>query len=104
VNTDSSIDPFWILYLVNVEQPVSQQTLEAEAAKLLMSTPNRTEPIDVPKCLADLLKFDLIILRSDKLYSVTSLGLERLSKFKFGRIRDKNRLFLLKKRFETMLD
>jgi hypothetical protein len=100
VNTDSSIDPFWILYLVNVEQPVSLQELESEATKLLATMRNRTEPIDVRKCLDDLSKFELIIIRSDQRYSVTSLGLERLSQFKFGRIRDKNRLFVLKERFK----
>jgi hypothetical protein len=100
VSTDSSIDPFWILYLVNVGQPVSRQQLESEARKLLATTRNRTEPIDVGKCLDDLSRSELILVRSDDRYSATSLGLERLSQFKFGRIRDKNRLFVLKKRLK----
>ena len=55
---------------------------------------------EIEECLDDLAKYELIFMRSDERYSVTSLGLERLSQFKFGRIRDKNRLFVLKGRFK----
>ena len=101
MNTDSSIDPFWVLYLANVLAPVSRERLEIEAAQLLKSMPSRSEPVDVDRWLRELVESQLVIIRSDGLYAVTSLGLERLSQFKFGRTRDKNRLFELKKRLKT---
>jgi hypothetical protein len=100
MNTDSNIDPFWVLYLVNVLAPVSRERLEIEAAQLLKSMPSRSEPVDLDRWLRELVDSQLSMIRSDGLYAVTSLGLERLSQFKFGRIRDKNRLFELKKRLK----
>ncbi len=100
MNIGATIDPFWVLYLVNVFQPVAREILDAEAKSLLKAIPGRSEPIDVDKWLEGLMRAELVMSRSDGLYMVTSLGLERLSQFKFGRIRDKNRLFTLKKRFK----
>jgi hypothetical protein len=101
MNLGPSLDVFWVLYLVNVLQPVSKGDLDKEAERLLSAMPGRTEAINVSACLEQLISVNLVITRSDELYSVTSLGLERLSQFKFGRIRDKNRLFLLKSRFKS---
>ena len=100
MNIDASIDPFWVLYLINVFQPVARDVLESEARALLRAMPARSDSIDVEKWLHELVESGLVILRSDGLHAVTSLGLERLSQFKFGRIRDKNRLFVLKKRLK----
>lgn len=97
MNTESSVDPFWVLYLVNVLQPVDRQTLDAQGQTLARTMPGRTEPIDVNMCLGELASSGLVMLRSDNCYTATSLGLERLSQFRLGRIRDKNRLFVLKK-------
>jgi hypothetical protein len=100
MNGESSIDTFWVLYLVNIHQPVDLNTLVDAAKKLLAAVPDRSEPIDVRTSLQELLDSGLVMLRSDKLIVVTILGLERLSQFKFGRIRDKNRLFVLKQRLK----
>jgi hypothetical protein len=96
------LDIFWVLFLVNVLQPVSKVGLDKEAEGLLAIIPGRTEPINVSACLDQLVGGRLVVMRSDELYCVTSLGLERLSQFKFGRIRDKNRLFVLKERFKAL--
>lgn len=67
---------------------------------MLKRTPSRAEPVDVTRWLRALSRSRLVIERSDGLYVVTSLGLERLAQFKFGRVRDKNRLFELKKKLK----
>jgi len=97
---DTSIDPFWILYLVNVLQPVSAERVAEEADRLRRSVPDRLEAVDVARWVRELSGANLLMMRSDGLLAVTSLGLDRLSQFKFGRVRDKNRLFELKKRLK----
>lgn len=95
-------DAFWTLYLINVLQPVSAAELGEETRRAWKSQ-NRSGDADasILSSLDELRRSRLVTLEENGLYAVSLLGLERLSLFKLGRIRDKNRLFVLKKRFKT---
>ncbi|HET8889876.1 MAG TPA: hypothetical protein VFQ41_13320 [Candidatus Angelobacter sp.] len=96
-----SIDAFWTLYLINVLQPVDVTTLSAETERLWKSQARSGEVnATIATSLNELIESDLVAIEENQQYAVTLLGLERLSLFKLGRIRDKNRLFLLKKEFK----
>jgi hypothetical protein len=98
---DATTDALWVLYLVNVLQPVTRDTLEAQTRRLMRSLRRKPKGgIDITRSLSDLAGANMTILLSDGRYSVTALGLQKLSAFKLGRVRDKNRMFELKDRFK----
>jgi hypothetical protein len=102
VTNTPSIDAFWTLYLINVLQPVDITTLSTETERLWKSQERSGEVnATIASSLSELIESNLITVENNQQYAVTLLGLERLSLFKLGRIRDKNRLFLLKKGFKA---
>jgi hypothetical protein len=93
---DETTDAFWILYLVNVLQPVSGEDVEERSRALLERMNRKVSRVSVPGTLSSLETADMIIRRQDGRYAVTLLGLQGLSRFHFGFSRDKNRMFVLK--------
>lgn len=96
-----SIETFWTLYLINVLQPVDLKLLAEETVRLWKSQQREGDVQRIQSSVDELVSSQLVAVDVNSSYSVTLLGLERLSEFKLGKIRDKNRLFLLKKRFKT---
>lgn len=100
MSIDSPTDAFWVLYLINVFQPISKHDLQVQTHRFMESMHGGPgHNIDVSRPLADLQEANMVHLSSDGRYAVTLLGLEKLSTLKLGRIRDKNRLFFLKDSF-----
>ena len=97
---DETTDAFWVLYLINVFQPISADTLEAQTRRLMDSVGRKTAVgFSISHALTALVRANLAILGEDGRYAVTFLGLQRLSKFNLGFARDKNRMFVLKNQF-----
>jgi hypothetical protein len=86
--------PLVLLYLVNVLQPVSAAQLRREFLK--HSDNSSSTKAEFNKSLLQLLQ-NRLILRRKKLYTVTGIGLQRVSSFGLSRARDRNRLFFIKK-------
>ena len=87
----------FLLYLINILQPVAQSDLGKRFGELYAKT-SRSEgsnPPSLEKLVDELLRYDLII-RTKGRYSVTREGLARLTSAGLGKVRDKNRLFALK--------
>jgi hypothetical protein len=95
---DATMDAFWVLYLMNVLQPVTEPELEAETHRLFEVSKRPTRGLDIPQTLAALVRADMAILGSDGRYAVSVLGLQKLSVFNVGFLRDRNRMFVLKDR------
>jgi hypothetical protein len=98
---DDTTEAFWLLYLINIFQPVGQDQLEEQTRRLQGSARKAASEAQISKTLADLVRANMAILRPDGLYAVTLLGLQKLSVFRLGFSRDKNRMFELKNRFRT---
>lgn len=97
---DDPTDAFWVLYLINVLQPISANELEVQTRRLMESTRRKpTADFNISNALGALVSAKMIILGADGCYAVTILGLQRLSRFGLGLARDKNRMFVLKNRF-----
>jgi hypothetical protein len=97
---DDTTDAFWVLYLINVFQPIGADELEVRTRRLMESARRKpTTGFKISHALSDLESAKMIILESDGRYAVTILGLQRLSRFRLGLARDKNRMFVLKNRF-----
>lgn len=96
---DDTTDAFWVLYLINVFQPVSREELEARSHRLFEAVRRRTSGLSIPRSLDALVAANMAILRTDGRYAVTVLGLQKLSLFHLGFVRDKNRMFVLKNKF-----
>ena len=85
--------PLILLYLVNVLQPVPRARLRKEYETL--SQVNITLS-GFNQMLEQLVRTGFV-LKKKRLYSVSGSGLQRVSAFGLARIRDRNRLFLIKK-------
>jgi hypothetical protein len=96
---DESTDAFWVLYLINILQPVGRDELEAQTHRLLEGVRAKKANFSVPDSARALVAANLAILQADGSYAVTMLGLQKLSEFQLGLVRDKNRMFVLKSRF-----
>ncbi len=96
---DDTTDAFWVLYLINIYQPVTRDELEAETRRLLEAAKRKTGAFNISHSLAALVSANMAIVLSDGRYAVTILGLQKLSLFRLGMARDKNRMFVLKNRF-----
>jgi|HubBroStandDraft_6_1064221.scaffolds.fasta_scaffold36983_2 hypothetical protein len=86
--------PLLLLYLVNVLQPVSATELRREFLKNFSGSPVSRSEFEA---LVLQLLHNRLILRREKLYAVTSTGLQRISTFGLSRARDRNRLFFIKR-------
>lgn len=86
-----------LLYLVNINQPISRDTLAAEYNEMIhkISRSKRGEHEQFDGILARLTE-DGSLLSKDGLYSITLLGQRKIAAGGLARSRDKNRLFLLK--------
>ncbi len=89
-------DSFWVLYLVNILQPVSRQETESETRRLLDAAGRKTSQFNISGTLDTLVSARMVITREDGRYAVTLKGLQKLSRFNLGLARDKNRMFVLK--------
>ncbi|MGA7218018.1 MAG: hypothetical protein WBX38_06870 [Candidatus Sulfotelmatobacter sp.] len=97
---DETTDAFWVLYLVNVLQPISADELEVRTRRFMEAA--KRKPIarlDLTRALADLVRAGMALKEADGCYAVTVLGLQKLSLFNLGLARDKNRMFVLKNQF-----
>jgi hypothetical protein len=93
---DETTDAFWVLYLINVLQPISRDELEARSSRLLQSVRRKTAvAFNISHALQTLVSANMAILGTDGRYAVTILGLKKLSLFHLGFARDKNRMFVL---------
>lgn len=97
---DETTDAFWVLYLINVLQPVGRDELETQTHRLLEAVRPKRTGFNVSNSLAALVSANMAILEADGRYAVTVLGLQKLSLFHLGFARDKNRMFVLKNRFK----
>jgi hypothetical protein len=98
---DETTDAFWVLYLINVLQPIGAGALEAQSRRLMESAGRKTATgFNISHTLAALVGANMAILGADGRYAVTILGLQKLSLFNLGFARDKNRMFVLKDRFK----
>jgi hypothetical protein len=86
-----------ILYLINVNQPVSSDALASEYENFLRGIPRLKSEARLPfeEVVARLIK-DGSALVQGGLYSITLHGLRKIAASGLDRSRDKNRLFLLK--------
>ncbi len=97
---DETTDAFWVLYLINVLQPIGVEELEAESRRLMKAAGRSTATdFNISRTLASLVDANMAISEIDGRYAVTVVGLQKLSLFHFGFSRDKNRMFVLKDRF-----
>jgi hypothetical protein len=97
---DATTDAFWVLYLINILQPVSRDQLEDQTRRLMEAVRHKpTAAFNIPHSVADLTRANVTIQRADGRYAVTVLGLQKLSLFHLGLVRDKNRMFVLKDKF-----
>lgn len=97
---DETTDAFWVLYLINVLQPISRDELEGQTRRLMEAVRRKANPsFDISRTLAALIGAHMAIKGSDERYAVTVLGLQKLSLFNLGLARDKNRMFILKNQF-----
>jgi hypothetical protein len=87
-----------VLYLVNVFQPVSTARLKEESDRYI-SSPKKRSPIAKPdiEIVLDRLIMRKLVINTKGKYSVTLRGLDSVSVLGLGGLRDKNRLFNLKK-------
>jgi hypothetical protein len=88
---------FLLLYLVSVFQPVTRHDLFEEAVKTAATSP--TGPLDfriASEALKQLVNRHLV-LEDSGFISCTVLGNQRAAKLGLRKVRDKNRLFFLKK-------
>ena len=94
---DESLEPL-ILLLVNVHQPVELSRLKQETDRYRAATKKAAVPgePDIQAILKRLAAKKLVINTKGK-YAVTMRGLESISILGLGRLRDKNRLFNLRK-------
>jgi hypothetical protein len=94
---DENIEPL-ILLLVNVHQPVELAQLKQVTVRFRGATKNAAPSTeqDIQAILQRLVAKKLVIQTKGK-YAVTLKGLESISKLGLGRLRDKNRLFNLRK-------
>lgn len=93
---DETTDAFWVLYLMNILQPADREEIETQTRRLLQAVKRKGPALDVSQSLAALVGANMAVLREDGRYSVTLLGLQKLSIFHLGYLRDKNRMFVLK--------
>ena len=97
---DETTDAFWVLYLINVFQPISANELEVQTRRLMESVSRKTAVgFKVSHALTALVSANMAILGTDGRYAVTILGMQKLSEFNLGFARDKNRMFVLKNQF-----
>jgi hypothetical protein len=97
---DETTDAFWVLYLINVLQPVNRDELEGQTRRLMEAVQHKAAArFDIAQSLSALVGAHMAILEADGRYAVTALGLQKLSLFNLGLARDKNRMFMLKNRF-----
>jgi hypothetical protein len=97
---DETTDAFWVLYLINVLQPISCDQIEVRTGRLMEAAKRKPSAgFDVSRTLADLVGASMAIREADGRYAVTVLGLQKLSLFNLGLARDKNRMFVLKNQF-----
>jgi len=87
---------FLLLYLVAVFQPVTRRDLFREAVKAAGTSRIESDVRIPPEALKELIKRKLVS-EDDGLISCTALGNQRAAKLGLRRVRDKNRLFFLKK-------
>jgi hypothetical protein len=100
VRIDETTDAFWVLYLINVFQPISADELEVRTRRLMESVGRRTAAgFSMSNALRDLVGSNMAVLGTDARYAVTILGMQKLSEFNLGFARDKNRMFVLKNQF-----
>jgi hypothetical protein len=97
---DETTDAFWVLYLINVLQPIGADELDAQSRRLLQAAGRKLRTgFNISHTLGALVNANMAILQADGRYAVTILGLQKLSVFNLGLGRDKNRMFILKDRF-----
>jgi hypothetical protein len=97
---DETTDAFWVLYLINVLQPIGADELDAQSRRLLQGAGRKLRAgFNISHTLAALVSANMAMLQADGRYAVTILGLQKLSLFNLGFGRDKNRMFVLKNRF-----
>jgi hypothetical protein len=96
---DETTDAFWVLYLINVFQPIGAEELDARSRRLIAAAGRKIGvDFNISYALAALVRAHMVVLESDARYAVTILGLRKLSEFNLGFSRDKNRMFVLKDR------
>jgi hypothetical protein len=99
---DETTDAFWVLYLINVFQPIDTAELDARSRRLIEAAGRKiAADFNISHALAALVRAHMAVLGSDGHYAVTVLGLRKLSQFNLGLSRDKNRMFVLKDRFKN---
>jgi len=97
---DETTDAFWVLYLINVLQPIEADELDEQSRRLLQAAGRKLRTgFNISHTLSALVGANMAILQADGRYAVTILGLQKLSLFNLGFGRDKNRMFILKNRF-----
>ena len=84
-----------LLYLVNLLEPVSNATLEAEFHRFVKKG-DLSGKIPTYNSLLERLKLRKLVIEKKGRYSVTYVGLNRIASAGLSRARDKNRLFILK--------
>jgi hypothetical protein len=94
---DDSTDTL-VLYVVNLLQPVEISRLDKELVRYSSLSPKIKShtPFDLQATMKRLVTRKLLMITKGR-YAVTLKGLESVSHLGLGRIRDKNRLFILKK-------
>jgi hypothetical protein len=97
---DDTTDAFWVLYLMNILQPIRADELEAHSRRLMEAAGRKLAAgFNISHTLAALVSANMAVLEADGRYAVTILGLQKLSLFNLGFRRDRNRMFILKNRF-----
>ena len=87
---------FFVLYLVNVFQPITRKDLFGEVEKIARTTPSESSDLfSTSEALKELLKRGLIIDHNGS-FSCSVLGNQRAASLGLRKARDKNRLFFLK--------
>lgn len=96
---DETTDAFWVLYLINIFQPIGAEELDAQSRRLIQAAGRKTADFSISRTLAALVGARMAVLEADGRYAVTIIGMQKLSLFNLGFSRDKNRMFMLKNRF-----
>jgi hypothetical protein len=87
---------FFVLYLVNVFQPITRKDLFGELAKIAGPSPSESSDLfSASEALKELVKRGLIIEHKGA-FSCSVLGNQRAAALGLRKARDKNRLFFLK--------
>jgi hypothetical protein len=87
---------FFVLYLVNVFQPITKKDLFGEVAKVAGTSPSESlDLFSASEALKELIKRGLVIEHRGT-FSCSVVGNQRAAKLGLRKARDKNRLFFLK--------